>query len=225
MVRAVFSTLASLLQVVWPVCCPVCGRLGTYVCDCCLRTLGEVLPPYCLECGSDLPCSRHEGAPVCYAASRYGGTNREIVHAMKYASAREVAEKMGRLLAERFPCPKAEFLVPVPLHKRSDRDYNQAELIAAAAARIWDIPVKPILYWRTDVPKQARQQASGRGIDLDSMAAVREIPSAASVFLVDDVYTTGNTLKTARRALERQNLKVMGAFVWARSGEPYRAYA
>ena len=206
------------LHVVWPVSCPVCGALGEMVCRDCLGLIVQHVPLFCMECGCTVPCGVHRDAPICIAAAFYGGINRDIVHRMKYSGGREIALLMGRLLAERFAPPEADFLVPVPLHMDSERDYNQAELIARGASEVWGIPVSRALRWRIASIRQANKPGAERALAGDAMELGRGLPVGCSVFLTDDIYTTGSTLRSASAALSRGGVKVAGAMVWSRGG-------
>lgn len=202
----------------WPAVCPVCGRLGRFVCDECLRLQIQALPAFCLDCGAAMPCGLHKEAAPCLVASTYGDANRAIVHAMKYRNGRSVAKRMGRLLAEIFARPSVDYLVPVPLHKGSDREYNQAELIARGAGEVWGIPVRSILVWRWEVARQAGKPGSAeRALPRDAIAVKPGVEAGAAIFLIDDVYTTGNTMRAAREALLRAGIHVAGAMVWSGS--------
>ena len=202
---------------VWPSSCPVCGRLAVRVCSDCLKSLSGLFFRFCVECGHDAPCEFHPDGMVCRAVSAYGGANRDVVHAMKYAGGSSIASMMGELMAEILPRPDVDFLVPVPLHDFSAREYNQSELIAKGASRAWKIPVENCLRWKSG----SRNQASKSGRD------ERELPDDAMkssgairgrrVLLVDDVCTTGNTLLAAKRALSRARAETAGAMVWSRS--------
>lgn len=125
---------------------------------------------------------------------------------------------MGRLLAETFAKPSAAFLVPVPLHRGSDREYNQSELIARGASEVWGIPVRRMLFWKLGIERQALKRAkASRVLPVGAISAKPSGETGASVFLIDDVYTTGNTMRAAKNAIERAGLRVSGAMVWSRS--------
>jgi predicted amidophosphoribosyltransferase len=136
---------------------------------------------------------------------------------MKYAGGRNVASMMGELMAEILPRPDVDFLVPTPLHKDSAREYNQSELIAGGASRVWNIPVKNSLRWvlgsRSQASKNGRDE---RALPDDAMESDYKI-RGGRVLLVDDVCTTGNTLLAAKKALSRAGAEIAGAMVWSRS--------
>ena len=188
--------------------------------ECLLRTVGPV-ETFCMICGNSEPCALHPGGPYCFSASLYGGATKDVVHAMKYEGARDIARIMGEALAglasER-GFLSADVLVPIPLHRGSERDYNQALAIARGAARIGGIPVADVLFWSGSLPRQAMKSVrSDRMLPRGAISSRRGLPPNTRVFLVDDVYTTGSTINAARKALEDDGLIVAGAMVWSRS--------
>jgi predicted amidophosphoribosyltransferase len=174
------------------------------------------LPLFCLECGRDAPCGVHKGALV-RAGAVYSGAARGLVHIMKYENARSVAKMAGEMLATRFGRPMADFLVPVPLHKSSERDYNQAESLAHGAGSVWHLDMANVLKWRIALPRQALKPGSERSpLPEDAMVSIGAL-DGAKVFLIDDVYTSGSTMRAAARALEGSGATVTGAMVWCRA--------
>jgi predicted amidophosphoribosyltransferase len=184
-----------------------------------METLVGLSEAFCMACGKPFPCAAHPDGPVSRAVTVYFGVCREIVHIMKYENGRSLARNMGVIMGRSLPRPGADFLVPVPLHAGSEREYNQAEVIAAGASSIWGIPVRPALRWRGDVERQALKSASaGRCLPADVMVSDGSIAAGAAVLLIDDVFTTGSTLAAAGGALRKVGAKVAGAAVWSRGG-------
>jgi predicted amidophosphoribosyltransferase len=136
---------------------------------------------------------------------------------MKYSSRKAIALMMGEVMARALPKPDVDFLVPIPLHKGSEREYNQAGLIAKGASRVWNIPVKKCVRWNTERKSQASSlNKSDRALPRDAMTS-DGTAEGKSVILVDDICTTGNTLLTAACALERAGVHPFGAMVWGHS--------
>jgi predicted amidophosphoribosyltransferase len=135
---------------------------------------------------------------------------------MKYRGSRRVAVMMGERIARTLAVPDADCLVPVPLHKDSSRDYNQARLIAAGAGRVWGIPVISALAWSRNVPGQARKRGADERFLPDGVIIVsKDVTPYRRICLIDDVHTTGNTLRAAASALERAGRSVTAAMVWS----------
>jgi predicted amidophosphoribosyltransferase len=136
---------------------------------------------------------------------------------MKYTSRKAIALMMGEIMARILPKPGADFLVPVPLHKSSEREYNQAKLIAYGASRVWNVPVKDCIRWNVKRNNQASSRDKTERALPDGAMAPDDAAEGKSVILVDDICTTGNTLLAAARALERAGVLPAGAMVWGRS--------
>lgn len=109
----------------------------------------------------------------------------------------------------------ADILVPVPLHRNSRRNYNQAKLIADGISRVNGKSVEDILFWNTDVHSQVSRSPSERKqLSPDFMNCRKSLPDGKKVLLVDDVATTGTTLQICSKAIKRAGGKVTGAVTW-----------
>jgi ComF family protein len=140
----------------------------------------------------------------------YQGSLRALVHELKYRGRERVATRLAELLlaAPRAPevLASGAVLVPVPLHPRRKRErgFNQAELLARRLARHTGLRLVPgALVRRTDTPPQTGLSAAARRSNLAGAFAVRRRAQVAGrvVVLVDDVLTTGATVRACARAL------------------------
>ena len=200
----------------WPASCPVCGRLAVKACRECLESLASESSKFCVTCRRGFPCGRHPDGLSCSSLSRYIGPNIDVIKSMKYASRKTIAVMMGKIIAGRVMRPDVDILVPIPLHKGSEREYNQTELIARGASEIWDIPVKNCLRWTMYAPSQASSSDySDRTLPPGAIEAASV--TGLRALLVDDVCTTGNTLMAAAIALTRAGASVREAVTWSRS--------
>ena len=100
-------------------------------------------------------------------------------------------------------------LVPVPLHptRMRERGYNQAERLARAVARATGAEVRTdILVRRQAGTSQTRLDREARRASVAGAFAVRgrslDKPDGRPIIVVDDVWTTGATSASCRRALE-----------------------
>jgi ComF family protein len=160
----------------------------------------------------------------------YEGGLRGLVHLLKYESILPVASVLGGMMADTIvellpSCGEsAPLVVPVPLHKskRSDRGFNQAELIARAALK--RLPKR--LELATDVLVRQRATLSQVGLtreqrieNLRDAFRVRDrhLLRGTTVILVDDVMTTGTTLSECARVLKQAGAERVFAATVARA--------
>jgi competence protein ComFC len=113
-------------------------------------------------------------------------------------------------------------VVPVPLHpaKEKSRGFNQAVLLAKALARRKEIPLlKGRLVKIRPTAAQTSLRAGERETNLRGAFGVRKAAGLKGkiVLLVDDVYTTGSTIRECSLALKRAGVKEVRAVTIARA--------
>jgi ComF family protein len=185
-------------------------RTGVAHCLLCMRE--DVAPIEAAAARADGICPRHGAARILLAGPRYEQPLDRVIHAFKYAGARELGAWISALLPE--PPARGEALwreyalVPVPLHpaRRAWRGFDQAGLLADLAGRAWGIPVLDALVRACDHPPQARLSRAARPENVRGAFRLRGGTEAAlsgrPLLLVDDVATTGSTLLEAAGALD-----------------------
>jgi ComF family protein len=152
------------------------------------------------------------------AYGSYESELRELIHLLKYGGVKPAAKVLGGLLAEAVAAIKSELaagpiaVIPVPLHRRKlrQRGFNQAELIARAAAKIAAsgdrLRLCPgVLVRQRETISQTGLTRHQRRANLRGAFAVAQpnVVQGREVLLVDDVYTTGATLSECARVLSR----------------------
>lgn len=191
---------------------------------------GEDMPlGACWACALSWPDVRGPAGHVLFADRVYGLRGalgfrlrgapelHPLVHRIKYGGDRWLAERAGRWLAAGND-PPGTVLVPVPLHwrRKARRGYNQAELIARGAGRHWHLPVARDALLRRQ--HQASLTGSNRTTRQQTLGATYEARPPTGphrAVLVDDVLTTGATLRACATALEAKGWQVTGAAVLA----------
>ncbi|MGB9791653.1 MAG: ComF family protein [Thermacetogeniaceae bacterium] len=217
--QALISAIRELLFVPFS-SCPLCGRDGhpRRLCFSCLREwseLGEGMDICRLcgrfgknfgEAGVCQECSA-EGQPYAFARSvaPYEGSVRYALHAFKFGGRRELAyplgEVMAALVADLYPYKEFAAVVPVPLHpaRAQERRFDQAELLAGVISRCLGVPLAACALRRIrETPSQTTLKRESRLTNLrGAFAAGEDAPrlEGKSVLLVDDVYTTGATVR------------------------------
>ncbi len=140
----------------------------------------------------------------------YQSLSRELVHQLKYQGRLAAATVLGELLAERLQWrggPWPDLIVPVPLHPRRlrSRGFNQATEVARVLAKQIGTGVDVSLCQRVrnTVPQTMIVGAGGRRRNLEKAFRVREELGGLDAAIVDDVVTTGATVRELAREMKR----------------------
>jgi len=182
-------------------------------CAGCGMPAAEAVCEPCVELCAALPQPRLRAAPygACHAALPFEPPVRGLVHHAKYRGERAAAAVLGALVVERLWVSLAAtapvLVVPVPLgrRRRRARGYNQAALLAAALARAASVPLADAAVRLRETAAQVGRSSQERRDNVAGAFAWRGPPLCpdATVWLVDDVVTTGATLAAAATALQQ----------------------
>ncbi len=175
----------------------------------------------CRECGARDLAFRSAGA-----AFTYEGPARALVTACKFRALRSLTDDMARRAAPAFAAyaaPRAELVTWVPGHREHslERGFNQAELFARRLARDAGLPYAPLLRRVRHGARQSGLDRASRAANVRDAFALREerngvLRRLKRVVVVDDVYTTGETLNQCAEVLARAGLEPH-AFTFART--------
>ncbi|WP_310413098.1 ComF family protein [Chamaesiphon sp. OTE_8_metabat_110] len=198
-------------------------------CPLCDRPSGDVLCKYCerqLTESQLLDAARYwQGDLPLFAWGKYEGAVKRSIGKLKYDGNRAIGNIYGEWLAASWQksLPQANITnliaMPIPLHpdKLTSRGFNQAELIASSFCRATGAKLDLSLQ-RTrptvaqfGLSKLARQENVADAFALDRAS----VKSSDLVLLIDDIYTTGATVRSAALALRALDLHVYGVAVVA----------
>ena len=108
-----------------------------------------------------------------------------------------------------------KIVLDIPLHRKSMRNYNQAELIAKGISEIWGNPVLDFLTWRSDMNSQiGKTQKERRNMPENAVKCLTSEVHGQEFLLIDDVSTTGSTLNVCSKAIFSSGGRVVGAITW-----------
>ena len=128
------------------------------------------------------------------------GLSREILHQLKYRNQERVGGILADWVTERMEITeKPDLLINIPLHpkKLKERGYNQLHLFTEKLAEYYEIPFRHDLLQRESYHKaQAQKNKADRG-ETKYQFSLSEIVENKHVLLIDDIYTTGNTMSAA----------------------------
>ncbi|MDX1512177.1 MAG: ComF family protein [Gammaproteobacteria bacterium] len=219
--------------------CALCaGDAGnSALCRRCVARLPRITNA-CRGCGLPLPhgrlcggcVGRHRPFRSVRIPFRYEPPLSALILALKFDARLEVAAPLaGLLLAEleRSSGALPALVVPVPLHpaRVRRRGYNQALEIARPLAAALGIGLAPHLVYRqrnttaqSGLPNPAARRRNVRGAFAVSVDAAAAPPQ--SVALVDDVVTTGATVRELARVLTRAGVARIDLWFVARAAPP-----
>lgn len=228
------------VRLLFPPACLGCRNLvaapGTLCADCWpgLRFLER---PWCPVMGTPFDHDMGEGFlsaeaiadPPPFARARaavaYQGVARRLAQGLKFGDRTDLAPWMarwmlraaGELVADR------PVVVPVPLHRRRffSRRFNQSAELARAFATLAGLDYEPEALVRRRTTRQQvglglrERETNVRGA-FQVPPAGRAVLSGRRALLIDDVYTTGATVKAASRALKRAGADAVDVLTFAR---------
>lgn len=155
------------------------------------------------------------------AALIYKGETRKLILAFKHGDRQEIAIPAGYWMAQRITSlvDPDTVLCPIHLHwrRKLSRRYNQAELLAREVGRNLNLGVRTDLLSRPrhTIPLEHASYEERH----DRLANAFEVKVSApprSVVLVDDVMTSGATLRVAAQCLSNAGVTDVNIVVLAR---------
>ncbi len=234
--------IGALAQFVFPRVCASCESAMDdsdqgLVCGRCWSRVPVLRAPRCDRCGHPRPargaCVGCALLPAFIRASRAhcwvpSTASSAILSALKYDGWPAVADAMGERMArlEWPPDVVAEraALIPVPLapEKARARGYNQADALALAVGRRWDVPVWTDVIARTRAtPTQTRLTPGERLANVHRAFALESGADARirgqHLILVDDVFTTGATLNACATVLFDAGARTLSYLTFGRA--------
>ena len=213
-----------LFQQLFPPACPLCKKtfpagwaepfcgscsagflvLPSARCSCC------ALPFAAADSSSHL-CGRCLQSPPGFSRvhvlGRYEKSLRDAIHQFKFNNQVSLDKPLGQLLADVIPEDEHfDQIVPVPLSSRRlrQRSYNQALLLARELGKRLRVPVANGLLVKTvETVPQHDLSASERQRNLRGVIYAKQRCSGEKILLLDDVMTTGSTLRACSEELKR----------------------
>ncbi len=217
----------SIKELLWPNVCPFCGKASAEgICPACReRTYPLVIrEPKCMKCGKPV---RREEQEYCYDCTRMRHAyDRGIalwvhkepvstsIYQFKYHNQRFYARHYA-LEAARYRAVirkwSPDVIIPVPLHfrRRRKRGYNQSEVFAEEVGKLLSVPVRPdaVKRIRNTTPQKVLGGRERRKNLEEAFVAAPWVGRYYGALVVDDIYTTGNTVDAVAKILKRAGVR------------------
>jgi ComF family protein len=213
---AITSLARDFVNLIYPELCCACGAV-----------LNEDENLICLHCEAELPRTNFHTfrenpmervfwgrVPIQKAASyvyfQKSSHVQDVMHRIKYKGIKEAAHKLGswygRELSETGFLKDVDMLIPVPLHRKKQRQrgFNQSEWLANGISDTTGIPVNTTALAREQWSEtQTRKGRYLRWQNVEGIFVVKDATALENkhVVIIDDVITTGATLESCVRKI------------------------
>ncbi len=225
----------SLVELLFPLKCVGCGHYGEMLCSNCQKQVVPLLTQTCIGCTrvvaagyTSVSCQRSYRADRLVCLYPYRGWLRTLLLQFKYRDGTAVKSVLAKLLVDASEqlslyLPSGALLLPIPLHsaRLKQRGFNQAAVIATELGAIFGCKV------REDLLRRVRPTSPQRKLNhrADKVANVKgafaytgqqtELLGRLCV-VVDDIYTSGATVKEAVKVLKQAGAEQVWVLCLAR---------
>ncbi|MDR2954100.1 MAG: ComF family protein [Prevotella sp.] len=197
------------------------------LCVVCKQRLNDAEPYICTECLVLLPKTNFHLQPdnrleeffagripfrriSAYAYFIKGGSIQTIIHELKYKNNPGIGVFIGELCGENLKgstfISDIDFLVPVPLHRKRERQrgYNQSLEICKGISRITGIPIdNETLIRKVNNQSQTKNKRFDRWKNVEDIFDITDDNAfkGKHILLIDDIITTGSTLESCAKEI------------------------
>ncbi len=224
-----------LKDLLFPKTCVGCGAIGSFVCERCRSKLLILEKQRCFHCKSPSlygfthpRCKKQFGVDGTISIYVYNPFLKKLLKTAKYRLAKEALYEllnlstipMGLLLYSSDSPFKKLLLQAVPLHgsRLRARGFNQGDVICSFLKSLrTSVQTVDILERKRNTPAQAQMKT--RALRYTNMSSAFKIKNGIipkELLLVDDVITSGSTIRSATETLKRAGVGKVIAFSLAR---------
>ncbi len=204
------TTFPGLLDLLAPHSCRGCGRIGEALCECCKNNIISNYINVCPNCKSPNligKCTICNNLPPTFIAGRRNELIGRLIHDLKFYSVHTLAKPLAEIINTKLPNIDGKVIVvPLPTINRHihERGLDHTLLIAKNLSKLrqnWE--TKPQLIRANNTvqigsSKSQRQAQAAQAYNLNQRIP---IDASATYILLDDVWTTGASMRSAIKKL------------------------
>lgn len=211
-------------NIFFPKFCLGCSSWGQYLCKECFAKMRRIVVSICPYCGKKT--TNNYTHPLCGALSvrldglmslyYYTKPLPKMLRALKYERVTETSSEFSKIISPSITNQIRDFagdkclVVPIPLHlsRERDRGFNQANIFARILSEKTKLTTASDILKRVRATKpQAKTKSRAERLtNLDRAFEIvkgkESLIKGAQILLVDDVWTTGTTMKETCRTLK-----------------------
>ena len=224
----------SFLDLIFPKFCINCRKFGSYLCPDCFSLVSFADSGFCTVCQkAAIGGFTH---PVCissltidgvFSSLAYKGVVKRLVYQFKYRPHLTGLKNLltdllyeGLIQKEMFYrlLQKESVFAPIPLYvvKKNRRGYNQSQLLAEGLGKKFGVSVVDLLTRSKNTKTQVGLSQNERRKNIQDAFSIKKeysdkVKDYKQIFLIDDVVTSGATLKEAAKVLKKAGVsKIWG---------------
>lgn len=229
------------LDLLFPKTCLGCDKKGKYFCPSCASKIKLIEKQICPVCEhfsffgqTHHFCQMKWSLDGLISLFTYEGIVRKAIHQLKFKYVTDLTEELFQIindsldksdhfsLMKRFILDKKPTVIPVPLfwYKENYRGFNQAEIFGKKLAQNWGLEFKKDILIRSKftqpqfgLDKKERKKNIENAFSVSPNILISLYPN---ILLVDDIWTTGATLKACGSLLKRAGVKEVWGLTLAR---------
>jgi len=235
----------TLLSLVFPLRCVICKEtvppLATDpICGECKKGLPLNFGENCRSCGRPIAGDTSDGIEMLCGDCRadpppfdrtvyplhYEEKTKDLIYHFKFLGKQGLASTLANIMSAKLhremEMNRFDMIIPVPLHpaRLYTRGYNQSYLLARDIGNTFSIPVEHDIVIRIkDTPPQSTLTRKERIKNLKKAFIVEDVAriQGKEALLVDDVMTTGSTLREVSKTMKNAGAKSVACAVAARA--------
>lgn len=215
------SKKEKILDFIYPQVCGICGKLDrNWLCPKCRMVIEEHK-----QIGIDLPKESHGEFQEFISLFSYEGIIRDLLIQYKFQEKPYLAKTLGNFLISQEPIKEKiqayDILMPVPIsHKRKkERGYNQSLLLAKEI----QVSTKQVINTQSlvkiqNITEQSKLTKEERKQNIQGVYQLKHesMIKEKSVLIIDDIYTTGSTIKECCKTIAKGKPSKIGILVMAK---------
>ena len=231
--------LQKIFDIILPPRCLSCGKViqtDNSLCPECFSHIRFISRPFCEKCGTPFPEETGDGLlcvnclrkktpfRFCRSAVAYDDFSKKLILDFKFFDHIENKILLARwlyLAGRDIFDAGIDLIIPVPLHftRMIKRKYNQSAMLCSILSEMSHVPadyksLKKIRHTRPQVHCDGKQRL--RNVKNAFCVPHPENIKGKRIVLIDDVYTTGATLRECAKALKRAGAKSVDTLTVAR---------